>query len=89
MVLELDFFHKNNMPGEGTKYIIRRHVDKLMSNILKDLQDFSLKVNLKERSLCQLYNLIICAEDRIRPHSNDILKQVIYKNILDEEPDIS
>jgi len=88
MVLTLDFFG-STVPGEGTRYVIRKHLDTLVKGILKDLQDFSLKVNLKEKTLCQLYNLIICAEDKIKPHCNQILKDVIYKNILDEEPEIA
>lgn len=89
MVLNLDFFDSNNLPGEGTKYIIKKHLPKLVKNIMQDLHDFSLKLNLKEKSLSQLYNLIICAEDKIKPHCNVILKDVVYKLILDEEPEIS
>jgi hypothetical protein len=90
MVLQIEFFPSDgSLPGPGTRYIIKKHLDTLVRNILKDLQDFSLKVNLKERTLCQLYNLIICAEERIKPHCNEILKNVIYKLILDEEPDIA
>lgn len=33
--------------------------------------------------------MIICAEDRIKPHCQDILKNVIYKLILDEEAEIA
>ena len=39
--------------------------------------------------MCQLYNLIVCAEGKIKPHCNQILKDVVYKLILDEEPDIA
>ena len=59
-----------------------------MEKIMKDLDEFSLKVNLKERTLCQLYNLIICVEAGIKPHAEKILQKVIYKLILDDEPDI-
>lgn len=52
MVLTLDFFDESKMPAEGTKYIIRKYLDKLVAGILKDIHDFSLKVNLKEKSLC-------------------------------------
>ena len=51
MVLTLDFFNEQ-MPGEGTKYIIRKHLAKLVTNCLKDIHDFSLKNNLKEKSMC-------------------------------------
>ena len=51
MVLTIDFFN-DKVPGEGTKYIIKRHLPKLVQNILNDIQAFSLKNNLKERSLC-------------------------------------
>ena len=32
---------------------------------MKDLEEFSLKINLKEKSLNQLYNLIVCVEVKI------------------------
>jgi hypothetical protein len=63
-------------------------MDNLMGKLLKDLDEFSLKVNLKERCLCQLYNLIVCVEANIKPHAEKILQKVVYKLILDEEPDI-
>lgn len=37
----------------------------------------------------QLYVLIICAEDRIKPFIEKVLKSVVYKLILDEDPEIS
>lgn len=88
MVLEIDFF-QGQVPGEGTRYIVRKHLDKIVKNILKDVQTFSLKSNLKEKTLAQLYNAIVCAEHKIKPHCNDILKNVIYKLILDEEQEIA
>jgi hypothetical protein len=42
-----------------------------------------------EKSLNQLYNLIVCCEHKIKPHCADILKNIIYKLILDEEPEIA
>lgn len=42
-----------------------------------------------EKSLSQLYTLIVCAEDKIKPYCGEILKNVIYKLILDEEPEIA
>ena len=36
-----------------------------------------------------MYNLIICVEGAIKPHSAKILKDVVYKLILDEEPEIA
>lgn len=69
--------------------MITRHLDALMKKIIRDLNEFSLKSNLKEKSLCQLYNLIICVEGSIKPHCSEILKTVVYKNILDEEPPIA
>ena len=90
MALSIDFFSPENLPvGEGTRYIVRKHADALVRNILTDIEAFTLKVNLKDRTLTQLYNLIICAEDAIQPQCEKILKNVIYKNILDEEPDIA
>ena len=33
--------------------------------------------------------MIICVEGKIKPHVSEILKTVVYKNILDEDPVIS
>jgi hypothetical protein len=51
MVLEIDFF-AGQAPGEGTKFVVRRHTEILVKNIMKDIADFSLKKNLMEKSLC-------------------------------------
>ena len=42
-----------------------------------------------EKSLNQLYNLIVCCEHKIKPHCADILRNIVYKLILDEEPEIA
>jgi len=76
-------------PGEGTRYLVNRYRDQLIETILKDIQNFDLKVNLKAKSLCQLYTLIVCVEEAVKPHAEKILKQVVYKLILDEEPDVA
>jgi len=55
---------------------------------MKDVNDFSLKPNLQEKSLCQLYNVMLCVEQDIQNHAERILRQVIYKLILDDEPAI-
>lgn len=90
MTLKIDYWQQKDLPvGKGTNNVINRHLDALMKKIVRDLNEFSLKSNLKEKSLCQLYNLIICVESNIKPHCADILKNVIYKNILDEEPEIA
>ena len=70
----LDYF--KSPPQEGTKYIVKKHTSKLIDILLKDVNDFSLKLHLKEKTLCQLYNLIICVEggDSIKPHTEKILK---------------
>ena len=61
--LKIDYFKEGSLPvGKGTKNAINRHLDALMKKILRDLSEFSLKINLKEKSLCQLYNLIVCVE---------------------------
>ena len=88
MVLKIDYY-EDQAPGEGTKWVVKKHLATLVSSIMKDIDAFSLKVNLKEKSLCQLYNLIVCAESKIKPHCSEILKRVIYKLILDEEPEIA
>ena len=51
MQIQIDFFGKTP-PGEATRYIVRRHTQTLVDTILKDLEEFSLKTNLKEKSLC-------------------------------------
>jgi len=56
---------------------------------MADLTQFSLKMQLKQKCLEQLYNLIICVEDAIKPHVEKILRNIIYKLILDEDKDIS
>jgi hypothetical protein len=86
MNIQIDFFSKP--PGENTRYIVKRHTQQLIETILKDINDFSLKLNLLEKSLCQLYNVMLCVEIAIQPHSEKILRQVIYKLILDDEPAI-
>ena len=84
MNIQIDFFSKP--PGENTRYIVKRHTQQLIETILKDINDFSLKLNLLEKSLCQLYNVMLCVEIAIQPHVEKILRQVIYKLILDDEP---
>ena len=76
-------------PGPGTKYLVNKHINQIVETILKDIQIFDLKPHLKVKSLQQLYVLIICAEDRIKPFIEKILRSVVYKLILDEDPDIS
>ena len=36
-----------------------------------------------------MYSLIVCVENGIKPHAEKILKNIIYKLILDEEPAIA
>ena len=33
--------------------------------------------------------MIVCVEDGIKPHVEKILRSIVYKMILDEEPDIA
>ncbi len=61
----------------------------MVDTILKDISGYDLKVHLKAKSLSQLYTLIICVEDNIKPHAEKILKQVVYKMIMDEEVDVA
>lgn len=63
-VVKIDFFGENP-PGEATRYIVGRYTNKLVEAILRDLDEYSLKVNLKEKALNQLYNLIVCVEGKI------------------------
>ena len=85
-MIKHDFFV--SQPGEGSRYIVGRHTAELVEMIHKDAADFSLKTQLKEKCLCQLYNLIYCIEDGIKPYTEKILKHIIYKLILDEEIEI-
>ena len=43
---------------------------------------------MQEKSLCQLYNVILCVEEDIKPHTEKILRNVVYTHILNEEPGI-
>ena len=85
-MIKTDFIEN---PGEGTRYIVSKYTSQLVEAILKDVNEFALKSHLKEKSLCQLYNLIICVDNGIKPHTEKILKQIIYKLILDEEAPIA
>jgi hypothetical protein len=86
--VQLDFFPKGP-PGESTCYIVGKHLTRLIEMILHDIDEFSLKINLKEKTLNQLYSLIVCVEGKIKPYTEKILKSVVYKMILDEEPTIA
>ena len=86
--VQIDFFGETP-PGEATRYIVSRYTQKLVEAILKDLDDYSLKINLKEKALNQLYNLIVCVEGKIQPFAEKILRHIVYKLILDEEPEIA
>lgn len=85
-MIKTDFLEN---PGDDTRYIVGKYTSKLVDSIFKDLNEFALKTYLKEKSLCQLYALIVCVEGAIKPHTEKLLKNVIYKLILDEEPEIS
>lgn len=86
--IKIDFFG-DKVPGEATRFIVRRYSDKLVAQILADLDEYSLKVNLKEKALNQLYSLLVCVEDKVKPHTEKILRTVVYKLILDEEAAIA
>ena len=62
--VQIDFFGESP-PGEATRYIVSRYTNKLVESILRDMEEYSLKINLKEKALNQLYNLIVCVEDKI------------------------
>ena len=62
--VQIDFFGESP-PGEATRYIVSRYTKKLVEAILRDLEEYSLKINLKEKALNQLYNLIVCVEGKI------------------------
>eukprot|EP00347_Sterkiella_histriomuscorum_P013730 403363587 len=76
-------------PGPGTRYLVNKYNDQILDTILKDIASFDLKPHLKAKSLQQLYALIICVEDGIKPYVEKILKNIVYRLILDEEPEIA
>lgn len=86
--VNIDFFGGEN-PSEATRYIVNRKKKSLVELILKDLDEFSLKPHLRLKCLNQLYSLIVCVEDGIKPFVDKILRQIVYKSILDEESDIA
>ena len=88
MQVQIDYFG-DNPPGDATRYIVGKHTTELVDQILRDLDEFSLKPHLKEKSLCQLYSLIVCVEGKIKPHVERILTRIVYKDILNEEPGIA
>lgn len=67
---------------------MKRYTQTLVENILQDIEQNSLKPAIQEKGLCQLYNVILCVEDAIKPHTDKILQKVVYKLILDDEPEI-
>ena len=83
-MLSQDFFARP--PKEATRWIVRRHTAPLVDQCLKDLDEYSLKNNLKEKTLAQIYNLVLCVEGEIAPHCDRLLKNVVYRHVLDEEP---
>ena len=83
-MLKIDYFSKVP-PGEGTKFIVQKHSKVIIETLLKDINDFSLKTNLKEKCLSQLYALIVCIEgEGIKPFTEKILKSIVYKLILED-----
>jgi len=86
-MISLDFFTKAP-PGEATRYIVKKYTGELVLTILSDIDAMSLKKEVQHKSLCQLYNLILCVEGDIKPHAEKILKAVVYKLILDDEPEV-
>lgn len=67
---------------------MKRYTQTLVENILQDIEQNSLKPAIQEKGLCQLYNVILCVEDAIKPYTDKILQKVVYKLILDDEPEI-
>ena len=88
MQVQIDYFG-DKPPGDATRYIVGKYTTQLVEQVLRDLDEFSLKPHLKEKCLNQLYNLIVCIEDGIKPHVEKILTRIVYKDILDEEPAIA
>ena len=85
--LTIDFF--GQQPGSDTQWLVKRHTKMLVESILRDVEQYSLKIHLKQKSLEQLYNLCLCVEGNIKPFCEKLLKQIVYKLILDEEPEIA
>ena len=85
-MIKTDFLEN---PGQGTRYIVSRYTQELVDTIFKDMNEFALKTHLKEKSLCQLYTLIVSVEAGIKPHAEKILTNSVYKLILEEEAEIA
>ena len=88
MQVQIDYFG-DDPPGDATRYIVSKYTSELVDQILRDLDEFSLKPHLKEKALNQLYSLIVCVEVKIKPYVEKILTRIIYKDILDEEAGIA
>ena len=86
-MISLDFFTKAP-PGEATRYIVKKYTSELVITILDDIENNSLKKEVQLKSLCQMYNMILCVEGDIKPHAEKILRNVVYKLILDDEAEI-
>jgi hypothetical protein len=84
--IEIDFV--KGTTGEATKYIVQKHAKTMVETIMKDINTFSLKQNLKMKAFQQLYTLIVCAESKVQDLSEKILK-LLFKFILDEDPEVS
>jgi hypothetical protein len=49
MEIKTDFLEN---PGPNTKYIVKKYTNKLVDAIFKDLNEYALKTQLKEKTLC-------------------------------------
>ena len=50
-MISLDFFSKAP-PGEATRWIVKRYTEQLVTAILQDINDYSLKRQMMEKSMC-------------------------------------
>lgn len=68
--------------------MISKHAPELLKTMIADISLYSIKDNLKEKCFDQIYNLVICCEENIKPLSNDLLK-LLYKHIFDSNTEIA
>lgn len=50
-MINLDFFSKAP-PGEATRWIVKRYTEQLVTAVLQDINEFTLKLFQQEKALC-------------------------------------
>jgi len=73
--------------GEGSKYLIRKNMDAMLEIILEEVNDFTLQVGLKLKSIGVLYQIVKGCGSNVVSYLEKI-QFALYKNINAEEEDI-